>query len=208
MTTIISQEYDPSIPIGSLKEHPQNPRRGDDSSVSESIEHNGFFGAILVQRSTGHILAGNTRYRAMRARGEESVPGFWIDCDDLQAKKIMLVDNRSSDLAYYDDAELSKLLLSVHHDDSLTGTGYSQASIDLLIDSANTKGDLLGGVRQGLTPIDRAASYEASDIRSIILPYDHSDYEFVVDGFSRLRKELELQTNAEVVVKLLQERLT
>ena len=198
----IQQTFDPAIPLADISEHPDNPRRGDDSVVAESIEANGFFGAILVHKQTGHVLAGNTRYRVMTERGDESVPGFWVDCDDETAKRIMLVDNRASDLAYYDDEALVDLLGQINNGQGLIGTGYDQTAYELLLQASTASGDVLGGVRQGLTPADRAQNYEESDIRSIILPYSHDDYEFVVDGLSRLRSEFGVDTNAEVIVML------
>lgn len=198
----IEQTFDPEIDLTAISEHPDNPRRGDDSVVSESIEANGFFGAILVHKQTGHVLAGNTRYRVLTARGDATVPGFWVDCDDETAKRIMLVDNRASDLAYYDDSALVDLLNQVNTGQGLIGTGYDQTAYELLLQATTAGGDVLGGVRQGLTPADRAQNYEASDIRSIILPYGHDDYEQVVDGLTRLRSEFGVDTNAEVILRL------
>ncbi len=55
-----------------------------------------------------------------------------IDCDEEQAKRIVIVDNRTNDLATYDDAELAVLLTELP---SLDGTGYDQAALDDLLDS-------------------------------------------------------------------------
>lgn len=132
----IPQEFDPAIPVAELSEHPKNPRRGNDSAVAESIEHNGFFGAVLVQRSTGHVLAGNTRLRVARREGEETIPGFWLDVDDAEAERILLADNRMSDLAFYDDRALVELLEGLHDsDDGLVGTGYTDDQLALMLDA-------------------------------------------------------------------------
>jgi hypothetical protein len=198
----IAQEYDDAIAIEALTEHPENPRRGDDSAVAESVETNGFFGAVLVQRSTGYVLAGNTRLRVASADGDESIPGFWLDVDDETAKRILLADNRVSDLAYYDDAMLLSLLESVSEETgSLVGTGYDTSAMELLMQAAAAD-EIMGGVRQGMTPQDRADEYQAADIRSIILPYSGEEYDAVVDGLIALRQEMDLESNAAVVAKL------
>jgi len=130
---IVDQEFDEAIDVSSITEHPDNPRRGDDNAVVDSIEHNGFFGGILVQRSTGFVIAGNTRYRAALVSGAESVPGFWLNIDDDEAKRIMLIDNRASDLAIYDDDVLLGVLAELHNGTGLAGTGYDEATYELLL---------------------------------------------------------------------------
>jgi site-specific DNA-methyltransferase (adenine-specific) len=111
--TVISQSFDAEIPISKLREHPDNPRRGRDDAVGASIEATGFFGAVIVHKRTRRVLAGNTRYRTMKAKGATTIPGFWVTCDDATAKRIMLADNRTSDLAAYDDDLLALLLQDV-----------------------------------------------------------------------------------------------
>lgn len=205
---VVDQVYDPAIPVADLIEHPDNPRRGDDSAVAQSVEANGFFGALLIHKETGHVLAGNTRLRTMRAAGETTVPGFWVDCDEATAKRILLADNRVSDLAYYEDTQLLALLESIHDEQgSLVGTGYDQPAFELLLQSAAAE-DIMGGVRQGATPEDRLEQYESADIRSIILPFAHDDYEAVVEGLAALRSTLGLDTNAEVIVRLVTEAVS
>ncbi len=44
--------------------HPKNPRKGNVDLIIESIEENGFYGALIVQKSTGYILTGNHRFVA------------------------------------------------------------------------------------------------------------------------------------------------
>jgi hypothetical protein len=201
----VDQTFDEAIAVEELSEHPDNPRRGDDEAVAESIDANGFFGAVLVHKQTGHVLAGNTRLRVARAADEPSIPGFWIDCDEATAKRILLADNRVSDLAYYDDQRLLAVLQSVNDDGgNLVGTGYDGSAMELLM-QAQASDEIMGGVRQGETPHDRMEAYEAADIRSLILPYGHDDYEQVVDGLQALRSALGLDTNADVIKHLVAE---
>lgn len=203
---VIQQEFDPSIPVSSLEEHPDNPRRGDAKAVNESITANGFYGAILVQRSTGRVLAGHTRLKAAKKSGATSVPGIWLDVDDTQAKRILLADNRTSDLAYYDDDALFSVLGSIlEEDDTLKGTGYDDATYKLLLNTeVETDKPFVGNVQQVHTPGDREPIYESHDIRSIILPYVGEVYDEVVTNLTTLRAEFDVKTNADVVRHLLQ----
>jgi hypothetical protein len=128
---IVDQEY-ALIPVDALEPHPNNPRRGDLEVISESVEHNGFFGAVLVQKSSGRILVGEHRWRAAKAQGASHVPVLFADVDDDRALTIMLADNRASDKAGYDDRALAQLLEDVANP---VGTGYDQSFIDGLLRS-------------------------------------------------------------------------
>lgn len=131
----IAQRYEPEFPIDELTEHPDNPRRGDEATIEASMVAHGFFGAVLAQTSTKRILAGNHRTRVARRLGEPTVPVLFVDVDDDQARRLLLVDNRSNDLAGYDDRELAALLADLTADGGdLLGTGFSDADLADLLD--------------------------------------------------------------------------
>jgi len=129
---MLTQEFE-QTPVSKLKVHPRNARKGVVSSIAESIDHNGFFGTIVAQRSTGHILVGNHRYLAAKERKMDSVPVMWVDVDDDHAIKILLADNRTNDLSGYDDKALTELLAEVSNSAGLEGTGYTEADLDAMI---------------------------------------------------------------------------
>ena len=124
-----------TVPIGTLKHHPKNPRKGDVKSITESIEHNGFYGVVVAQKSTGYVLAGNHRMMAAKAAGLDSLPVAYVDVDDATALKILLADNRTNDLATYDNKELAELLADVSNTIGLDGTGFDETFLDGLITS-------------------------------------------------------------------------
>lgn len=127
---IINDSEIETVSVEDLKVHPNNPRKGNLKALSESLEVNGFYGAIIAQKSTGYILAGNHRYMASREKGVTELPVIWVDVDENQAKKILLADNRTSDLAIYDEEELADLLQSL---DNLEGVGYSEKDLNMLL---------------------------------------------------------------------------
>jgi DNA modification methylase len=61
------------------------------------------------------------------------VPVYWVDVDDATARRIMLADNRTNDLATYDDEVLAELLEAAAADDDLLGTGYDGDDLDDLL---------------------------------------------------------------------------
>lgn len=122
------------VAVNKLRPHPENPRQGDIGAIYESIQSNGFYGAVVVQRSTGYILAGNHRFQAAVESGIAEVPVAWVDVDDDRARRILLADNRTNDMASYDDAALADLLKRVLTEtDTLAGTGYEPEDLDDLI---------------------------------------------------------------------------
>lgn len=137
----LAQRYDPAFPIDELLEHPDNPRRGDEEAIEASMAAHGFYGAVLAQTSTRRIIAGNHRTRVARRRGEATVPVLWLDVDDDQARRLLLVDNRTSDDARYDDRVLTDLLAELAAAGDLTGTGWDPTDLARLLKRWDTPGD-------------------------------------------------------------------
>ncbi len=130
---VVVQNYT-SMPIADLKPHPDNPRKGDMRVLKESLEQNDFYGAPLVQKSTGFILVGNHRWKAAKEKGLKRLPVIVIDVDDERARRIMLVDNRSNDIAGYDDEKLKALLQATSESTkNLLGTGFGQLDLAKLV---------------------------------------------------------------------------
>jgi hypothetical protein len=131
---VINKRYDPAVPISAIRLHPKNARAGDVGAICQSIEHNGWFGACLVQQSTGFILAGNHRHQAAAHSGAETVPVIYVDCDDETAVRILIADNRSNDLSSWDFNALTELLESIRTDQgSLDGTLYDDEEYGRLL---------------------------------------------------------------------------
>lgn len=132
MSNVLNTSYE-SVSIDSIKPHPLNPRRGKVDVIKTSIKVNGFYGAIIVQKSTGYILAGNHRWLGAKAEGLTDVPVIFVDVDDMSATKILITDNRTSDLGTYDNEQLSELLGGLLDQGELDGTGYDATDIDVLM---------------------------------------------------------------------------
>jgi hypothetical protein len=84
---------------------------------------------LLVQRGSGRVLVGNNTLIAARELGLRQVDVIYKDVDDESARRIMLVDNKTSDVAEYDERLLYEALM----DGDLAGTGYSDADVEALM---------------------------------------------------------------------------
>lgn len=207
-----TQTYEPSADLTALLDHPDNPRKGDDAAVGESIETNGFYGAILVQRSTKRILAGHTRRRTLTAAGQTTGPVIWIDCGDSTARRILLADNRTAELATWDDVALAALLdeLGAAGDDALAGTGFDMAELGAITEdlSLPVPTPYLAANSEARNEREhKAERYENTTLRQITLVMQREEYEPLVLGLDKLRVEWDAASFAVVVQRLVEERL-
>jgi ParB-like chromosome segregation protein Spo0J len=197
-----------NVKISQLKQHPENPRQGDIGSIVTSIEENGWYGTLVAQKSTSYVLAGNHRLQAAKHAGIKEVPVYWVDVDDTEASRILLADNRISDLASWDQNILVQLLTNLAKDDALLGSGYDGDDLDALLYEAQlTESDLGNLLSDNPTPTERKEAINAAGIRSIILPFELDEYNEVVAMMANARTELKVDSNAEVLAALLRERM-
>jgi hypothetical protein len=136
---VTAQRYESDAQLDALLDHPQNPRRGDDKAVERSIDTNGWYGAIVAQASTNLILAGHTRRRVLSQAGEQKGPVLWVDCDDETALRILLADNRTAELATWDEAGLLDILQPLDPEALLT-MGFVTDDLDVLRRAVDASG--------------------------------------------------------------------
>lgn len=192
----VDQEIERGVDPDTLIEHPDNPRKSDDVLIEAMIRKHGWYGTVTVQRSTRYVVAGNGRIRAARRIGIP-VDVTWRDLTDDEAREILLGDNRASDLGGYDDEALIALLQEMADGPGLEGTGYDDNDLALLV--ANLGQDGYGTAKDGETPQERQALYDAADIRTIVLPFTSDRYDEVVRQLGAVRLHLDLESFADVV---------
>lgn len=122
------------IPLKNIALLAGNPRRGNIDAVAESMEANGVYQPVIINRGTHtgremEVIAGNHRVQAAQKLGLETIPAIVLDITDSEAIRIALADNRTSDLAEYDAQALLDMLDDL---DDLVGTGYDLDDLDEL----------------------------------------------------------------------------
>lgn len=133
-----------TVEISSLRFYPGNARRGDIDTIAESLKHLGQYKPVVVNRGTvcpdlaNTILAGNHTTMAAQRLGWTTVNVTWMDVDADTAKRIVLVDNRTNDLATYDVEALLDLATDLP---DYTATGFTQDDIDTLLEALEGQGD-------------------------------------------------------------------
>lgn len=122
------------VPLDTLTPHPENYNRHDIPKIKESLKTNGQYRAIVVQRGTNLILAGNGTYAAARGLGWKSIAAEFVAVTDEQARRILLVDNFAATDEFDTDAVV-KILEELGGD--LTGTGITGDDYDKMIAALN-----------------------------------------------------------------------
>jgi ParB-like chromosome segregation protein Spo0J len=135
--------------------------------------------------------------------GDGDVPVLVLDVTEAEADKILATLDPLAAMAESDAAKLDELLRNVD-------TG-SEALQRMLAATASDAG-LYGTLRDGPSDIEPTEAeesaadrdYEASVVRQIVLVFDQSQYESVVDALGEHAEKFGLSNNTEVILHLLE----
>jgi len=178
------------VPIDSLKAYPLNPRRGNLRAIQESLTVNGQYRPIVVQKSTNFILAGNHTWQAAKNLGWTEIAVTFIEADDKAAKKIVLADNRTSDLGSFDDSLLKELLEQL---DGWQGTGYTEDEFDeidgLYEAPLPTPKDLPDEEKPSVAPPSSSEVEHLVRIGVYVIEADDSELQSLSKGLKELSKD-------------------
>lgn len=123
------------VDVGDLQPWEKNPRKNDAAvaEVAKSIEHFGFGAPILARQATRTIIAGHTRLRAAKTLGMTRVPVRFLDISEQDAELLALADNKLSEIAEWDDAQLAAVLDELKADGAnLSVAGFTEKDLDAL----------------------------------------------------------------------------
>lgn len=93
-----------TVNLKEIHPYPNNPRKNENAveAVMESIRQCGYIAPIIVDEN-GMILAGHTRYKALKKLGyKEAEIIEKTDLTEEQKRKYRLLDNKTNELAEWD----------------------------------------------------------------------------------------------------------
>jgi len=102
--------------VADLKPHPKNPRKHGEAemkALGESIDRFGFTCPIVVQKSSGLVLAGHARLEALRKRGETEAPVIELDVGVADATAYLVADNQLTIMGAWDFPALEELVVDL-----------------------------------------------------------------------------------------------
>lgn len=182
-----------AVDVHSIEPHPKNVRQGDIGAISESLKAHGQYRPIVVDRRTNFILAGNHTWRAAKSLGWSQIAvGFIETKDDDDATRILLADNRTTDLASYDDVGLAELLKHLEETPTgLDGTGFDGDALDELLADIENENRLQDEFEK-YTQTLKAPHYEIVGEKPQISELaDFTKYNQLVDQIKKLEPDTE-----------------
>jgi hypothetical protein len=193
------------IPASDLRPNPKNWRthpQSQQDALRGILAEVGMADAVLARElPDGSLMLIDGHLRA-ETLGDGRVPVLILDVDEAEADKLLATLDPMAAMADSDAAKLDELLRNV--DTS------SEALQQLIAATADAAG--LYGAGDGASDIeatdakqsDADRDYEASVIRQIVLVFEHSQYESVVDALGEHAEKFGLSNNTEVILHLLE----
>jgi hypothetical protein len=203
-----------------LRAYPGNPNVADVEELRDSVRANGQYRPVIARRladGTLEILAGHGTTEATGAEaGKVRIEVH--DVDDATARRIVARDNKRPRGSVLDEAALLALLSQAEADGGLDGTGYFEDDVDdlralleELADADNPSTDSGATPREGGEQnvrntnglADLKGAYFGGASRLVVLSYEGARYVWVVETLAALATRYELDSNSDVLVRLL-----
>lgn len=120
-----------ALPIDTLKPDPANARKHDQrnlDAIAASLSRFGQRAPIVVQREGMIVRAGNGRLAAAKSLGWSHMAAVVVDDASIDAVAFAIADNRTAELAAWDDETLAALLDTMEPAD-LAVTGFTEQEL-------------------------------------------------------------------------------
>ncbi len=199
------------VKCDTLKFDPANARQHSErnlETIQKSLTEFGQRKPIVVWKDT--VIAGNGTLRAALALGWTDieitrVPDDWSK-DQITAYAV--ADNRTSDLASWDEEVLLDILADLDGYDLLAASGFTDEEIDdlrAIVEEAEPDVTHPTNVTDSLTISDLAERYANRATRQLVSDYPNHVFVWVVERLGKLRLERELDSNSQAIVYLVEE---
>lgn len=133
------------VPIGSLHRDPANARKHGERNLASIKASLGRFGQqrpILID-SKQVIRAGNGTHEAATELGWSHIAAVRSDLQGSEATAYAIADNRTAELAEWDDTALAETLRALQSEEfDLAAVGYDDGEVDAMIEQL--AGEIVG----------------------------------------------------------------
>jgi ParB-like chromosome segregation protein Spo0J len=128
-----------AVPVADLSADPANARLHPDrnlAAIEASLRVYGQRKPLVVRREGMVVEAGNGTLEAARRLGWTHVAAVLVDDDPITATGFAIADNRTAELAAWDEEALGRLLAELQAEEiDLDALGWSDAELKQLIES-------------------------------------------------------------------------
>jgi len=132
--------------VKDLLQDPENSRKHDErnlQAIRESLEAFGQQKPIVIDQE-GKVVAGNGTLEAARQLGWEEIQAVVTLLEGPKQTAFAIADNRTAELAAWDDEKLSESLARLQNDDSIDEaiSGFNAVEVENLIGAALDSPDI------------------------------------------------------------------
>lgn len=162
-----------SIPLSELREDPANARKHGQrniAAIKASLDRFGQQTPIVVD-SDNVVRKGNGTFRAAKELGWEGLACVRTWLDGAEAKAYAIADNRTGDLAEWDELVLAETIKGIQSEDDEAlslATGFDEDEVDELMER-------LAAEHAGPEVLDELPNIKASESHVITLRYTDAD---------------------------------
>lgn len=134
------------IALDQIRQATRNPRSHDVEGILESIQRFGFTAPLILNQTTGRIVAGHGRLEALHYAKRKGLPAphriqvrddrWYVPVvtgismlSDKDAEAYLLADNRLTELAQWSAKGLNAMLEEIRADNSWEGTGFTEKDL-------------------------------------------------------------------------------
>ena len=134
-----------SVKIDDISQDPANVRKHSERNLSAIVASLRKFGQQkpIVVNADGIILAGNGTYEAAKRLGWDKIDVVWSNLKGSDATGFAIADNRTAELAEWDETALAETLRALQSEDfDVEAAGWQEDEIDGLLEKLGA--DLAG----------------------------------------------------------------
>lgn len=196
------------VSIDDLVHDPDNARKHSDRQIKAIATSLKEFGQQrpLVIGPNNVIYAGNGTFSAAKELGWKEISVIKLPFDDpVKCRAFAIADNRTSDLATWDNESLLESLQEISGANLLEAVGYLDSEIDdlkALLEEGETQAGQ-EGIWYGTDLKTLTEKYEGRSERQIVLIFPNTQFVWVVEKLQILREDNGMETNGEAIIQLL-----
>lgn len=193
-----------SAPMGAFQRHPENARIGNVDVIAQSLAEFGQLKPIVVQQSTGYIVAGNHTFLAASKLKWSHIAASVVDLTDEKARQYLVADNATSDMADYDKMRQAQTFNKMYADAgqmAFVGTGIevTQDEIDTwealatggseIEPTQPFKGDYASGPEPAVNDVPKPDEPDKAPMREVVLLMEIEDAQLMASRLKNLMKQ-------------------
>lgn len=212
-------------PLEEVLRWPRNPKTHDEAGMDASLERFGFVQPLIIDEGTKQLVAGHGRLEALQRRYRAGKPPpariqkkgeLWLVpvvrgitfADEAAAELYLIADNRLTEAGGWDDEALGVMLKRLDAMDKLGGTGFSGEDAEAIyrrVESSmrlDTAAATTHDTALDMATGEQAPAYSVAEIKQVVIRFEKERYEKVVQKLEEAAERLKLESNTDVVQKL------